>query len=538
MNKIKKIILNFFSAKKMKTEKQRGKQRKIDQAVKKTTEGLGWQFAVISRREVKAWRAYLIIFFVAGFFSALIIGAYNRWYVQTKADIVPVVMSVVTDTDTHKAGDQYTDQILLDTGGQNVVAVQSIATYDKTKVQIVSIDDSASDFPNEIKKEDDSENGKIFVALAKPTPGVNSVRADIATVTIKVLADFTGSALAMKFDTPAAVDDSAAILDDGNGTNILTQVKNVVTNPTPPPSTDTNPPVISGGAPSGELASGTTTTTLRVLTNENATCKYSDTSGKSYADMSNTFSSTGAKNHTTSLTGLADGKSYDYYVRCIDTAGNADINDYHVSFSVVVGGSKNTEGPAITKSSPSGTLASGTKGITIKVATNVAATCKYSTTAGTTFANMSDKFSKTGGTTSSTRFNGLSDGNEYNIYVRCQDDSGNTNTEDYNITFSVEGSNSDTTPPTMSEAGPSGSLESTTTSVTLTVKTNEPSTCKYDTKSFNYKRLSNTFSNTGGTDHTSSVSVESGQSYRYYVRCEDEAGNDSSGFVMINFSVQ
>ncbi|MDB4940377.1 MAG: LamG domain protein jellyroll fold domain protein, partial [Candidatus Doudnabacteria bacterium] len=42
---------------------------------------------------------------------------------------------------------------------------------------------------------------------------------------------------------------------------------------------DTTPPVISGGSPSGALTSGTTSTTLAVTTDENATCKYSASSG-------------------------------------------------------------------------------------------------------------------------------------------------------------------------------------------------------------------------------------------------------------------
>ncbi|MDD3486965.1 MAG: hypothetical protein PHF35_01130 [Candidatus Moranbacteria bacterium] len=514
---------------------ENNKQRKIDQTVASATQGLGDQFALISRKEVAAWKAYLIVLFVGGFFAAIIFTAMNSWYVGIKADNPPVIMSVVTDTDARKAGDEYTDHILLDTGTKAAVAVQAIATYDSAKVQIVSIDDSTSDFPYEVKNEDDSENGKIFVALGKPTPGVNSITAKVVDITVKALTDFSGSALTLKFDSTAAVDDSAAIEDDGNGTNILTQVKNVVTSPS---VTDSTPPIVSGGSPSGTLSSGTASTTLRVLTNENATCKYGETKDNAYSSMANDFTNTGGKNHTSSLTSLEDGQAYKYYVRCKDTAGNVNDSDYTVSFSVDSGGgSKTGDGPAITKSSPSGELAAGTKSITLKIATSVNATCKYSSSSETSYSSIKNTFSKTGDKVSSTKIDGLENGQSYNYYVRCQDGSGNANTSDYVVSFSVAGGSGDTTPPTMSDPSPSGSLPAGTTEATLQIHTNEDATCKYGTSSLLYNRLTNTFSTTGGKDHSTKVDVESGKSYKYYVRCQDESGNATAGFVLISFNV-
>ena len=48
----------------------------------------------------------------------------------------------------------------------------------------------------------------------------------------------------------------------------------------------------------------------------------------------NTFTTTGGTSHSRTLTGLTDGQSYTYYVRCIDGSGNANTNDYTISFSV------------------------------------------------------------------------------------------------------------------------------------------------------------------------------------------------------------
>ena len=103
---------------------------------------------------------------------------------------------------------------------------------------------------------------------------------------------------------------------------------------TTPPPPDTTAPVRSMGSPSGVLPTGTQTTTLSLTTDENATCKYSTTAGTSYDAMPNTFGTTGGTSHTQSLTGLANGQSYSYSVRCADTAGNKNPDDYTIAFSV------------------------------------------------------------------------------------------------------------------------------------------------------------------------------------------------------------
>jgi hypothetical protein len=101
---------------------------------------------------------------------------------------------------------------------------------------------------------------------------------------------------------------------------------------------DITPPVRTNGKPTGGLASGTTQTNLSLTTDENATCRYATTAGVAYGSMPNTFASTGATTHSTPVTGLADGGTYNYYVRCQDTAGNASPDDFLISFTVVSNG--------------------------------------------------------------------------------------------------------------------------------------------------------------------------------------------------------
>jgi len=97
---------------------------------------------------------------------------------------------------------------------------------------------------------------------------------------------------------------------------------------------DKTAPTISDGMPSGTLSSGTTSASLAVATNKAATCKYSSTTGTSYAAMTNTFSTTGGTSHSTSVSGLSSGSTYHYYVRCQDNAGNPTSSDYTITFSI------------------------------------------------------------------------------------------------------------------------------------------------------------------------------------------------------------
>jgi len=99
-------------------------------------------------------------------------------------------------------------------------------------------------------------------------------------------------------------------------------------------SPDIIPPVRSSGFPSGTLQTGTTSTTMSLTTDENATCKYSNTANTVYSSMTNTFTTTGTTSHLTTIKGLQNGITYNYYIKCQDTAGNANTNDFIISFSI------------------------------------------------------------------------------------------------------------------------------------------------------------------------------------------------------------
>lgn len=146
------------------------------------------------------------------------------------------------------------------------------------------------------------------------------------------------------------------------------QVANDMNTPLAPVA-DTAPPVISGGSPSGSLPASTTQATLRVTTNENASCRYATGAGLAYASMPASFSSTGGTSHSTVVTGLSGGQNYSYYVRCQDGAGNANSSDFTIAFSVAA---PDTTAPSVAVTTPSsGATVSGTLALTAIASDNV-----------------------------------------------------------------------------------------------------------------------------------------------------------------------
>ncbi len=142
-------------------------------------------------------------------------------------------------------------------------------------------------------------------------------------------AEDTGSPYVTTWNSTTATDGThqlSAVARDGDG-NITTSSTIFVT-------VDNTAPVRSGRSPSGSLTVDTTSTTLSLFTNEAATCKYSTTANVAYGSMANTFGTTGGVSHSTAISGLSNGSSYAYYVRCIDTHNNADTSDYVISFTI------------------------------------------------------------------------------------------------------------------------------------------------------------------------------------------------------------
>jgi hypothetical protein len=88
---------------------------------------------------------------------------------------------------------------------------------------------------------------------------------------------------------------------------------------------------------------------------------------------------------------------------------------------------------------PTGVLAYGTTQTQMSLNTNYRAICRYSTTASTSYANMTNEFSYTGAYFHSITITGLRSGHSYTYYIRCRDQYGTDDTTDYIISFFVSG---------------------------------------------------------------------------------------------------
>lgn len=97
----------------------------------------------------------------------------------------------------------------------------------------------------------------------------------------------------------------------------------------------------------------------------------------------------------------------------------------------------NTDGPMRSNLQPKGTLTSGTSSTTISLITSEPASCRYSTFPNTEFNEMPYTFSTAEGFTHTSPVSDFSDGNIYTYYCRCRDEDGNTNQDDFQITFRI-----------------------------------------------------------------------------------------------------
>jgi hypothetical protein len=92
-------------------------------------------------------------------------------------------------------------------------------------------------------------------------------------------------------------------------------------------------PVVST-KPVGQLPANTRQTTVTVTTNEPASCRFAYRDGTTFPSMTGIFQTTNGLTHTTVNRELNNGDTYTYFVRCMDKAGNENVEDFRLSFSV------------------------------------------------------------------------------------------------------------------------------------------------------------------------------------------------------------
>jgi len=290
---------------------------------------------------------------------------------------------------------------------------------------------------------------------------------------------------------------------------------------------DVSPPVIldtsiRNGA---GIGNGVNSTPLVVYVNEPSECKWGKKDyggGKSaYDKYENSFTCDTAMSGSldanymcyTTLTGLKDNVDNNFYFLCKDqpllgntTGRNTMSQNYKFTL-------KGTIPLAISSIEPNGTISGGSEPITVnlKVETingydNGKANCFYSTVENSTgilfFSDVLEYSS-----THEQSLN-LASGN-YNIFITCRDEAGNNA---YGSTsFNIEVDNN---PPVIIRAYREAS--------TLTIATDEDSSCVYSIKNCNYEFDT-------GTAMTGEFVKEHSADWRtdvtYYIKCKDSFGN-------------
>ncbi|MBI4176361.1 MAG: fibronectin type III domain-containing protein [Candidatus Aenigmarchaeota archaeon] len=84
-------------------------------------------------------------------------------------------------------------------------------------------------------------------------------------------------------------------------------------------------------------------------------------------------------------------------------------------------------------------------------------------------------------------------------------------------------------------SSPSGTVSKR--SVVLSVTTNEPAACRYDTANSSYENMTSTFSYTGAFNHNQTLNDLSEGLHVYHVRCQDAAGYAMNSTFEIRFTV-
>ncbi|MEA1924241.1 MAG: hypothetical protein U9M95_00070 [Candidatus Altiarchaeota archaeon] len=95
-----------------------------------------------------------------------------------------------------------------------------------------------------------------------------------------------------------------------------------------------NPPYRSNPFPTGTLSSGTTLTNISLTTDKQAICRYSNIPNTNYTDMLFNFTNTNSTSHSTQVSGLENGLTYTYYVRCNSSDGYVNEDDGNITFSI------------------------------------------------------------------------------------------------------------------------------------------------------------------------------------------------------------
>ena len=268
-------------------------------------------------------RVELIVFILFTFMTTFF--SQNAFASEGDVWLIPVSQDVT-------AGSSFDAEVHMDTGTKDIGAFNMYLDFDDSDVMVdidsgddgISVGDDTGSYMLDVNTDNISSGHYRFAGVCNSSSC--SGGSDVHLVTIHMDADsgFTSGSSDLSLRVNELSDELGGNISTGSITDATVNAVSV----------DTTAPTVSSPSPTGALSSGTTHTTISVHTNENATCKYGTVSNRSYSSISNTFSTTGSTAHSASVSGLSNGHSYTYYVRCKDSSNNENTSDTVISFSV------------------------------------------------------------------------------------------------------------------------------------------------------------------------------------------------------------
>ncbi len=343
---------------------------------------------------------------------------------------------------------------------------------------------------------------------------------------------------------------------------------------------DLTAPVLSGGQPSGLLPLNTTQTTISVITNEPASCRYSGSTGVAFGSMTGSLTSTDGLTHSAVIGGLSNGGTYRFYVRCQDSLLNTNATDFPILFDVasapVVHFTQFVQAESGTPVSPMRLVKDGGTQYLRTTMENDGTVAYYLTVAapvrlrvygrvqsqrigyGSFYLSMDGapeqlwalgQQLRAGATWEWLPVTGPGGLREFDLsegthVFRFR--GGNVNTYLDALVFTSDPTlipalptALDTLPPERSNPLPLGALPAGTTQAELSLSTNEFATCRYSTNPTRpFELMENVFAVTGGLTHQAPLAnLGNGAHFAYLVRCIDAAGNVNPQDFQIYFSV-
>lgn len=126
---------------------------------------------------------------------------------------------ITTQTGTHRVGEFFTLEVLIENIETPINAAQTDLTYDPKIIQAIDISTEESFAQIFLQKEIDNENGRVVISGGLPNPGFSGEGCKFATVLFMSVKE--GETVLEFSDT------SMVLANDGKGTNILKNVSSV-----------------------------------------------------------------------------------------------------------------------------------------------------------------------------------------------------------------------------------------------------------------------------------------------------------------------